>query len=59
MNHALQLRTATPSDHDWIHELRHRVYAQELGQHPVHPAGCSGWGPWTGRCLARRSSHSS
>ncbi|WP_432115640.1 aminotransferase class I/II-fold pyridoxal phosphate-dependent enzyme [Streptomyces sp. S1] len=39
MDHALQLRTATPQDHDWIHELRHRVYAEELGQHPVDPSG--------------------
>ncbi|WP_426367401.1 aminotransferase class I/II-fold pyridoxal phosphate-dependent enzyme [Streptomyces sp. E-08] len=39
MDHAIQLRTATPGDRDWIHELRHRVYAEELGQHPVHPSG--------------------
>ncbi|MER7911089.1 aminotransferase class I/II-fold pyridoxal phosphate-dependent enzyme [Streptomyces sp. NPDC096068] len=39
MDHALHLRTATPQDHDWIHELRHRVYAEELGQHPVDPSG--------------------
>ncbi|MFF7776163.1 aminotransferase class I/II-fold pyridoxal phosphate-dependent enzyme [Streptomyces tanashiensis] len=39
MHHAIQLRAATPSDHDWIHELRHRVYAEELGQHPVHASG--------------------
>ncbi|MER6923952.1 GNAT family N-acetyltransferase, partial [Streptomyces spiralis] len=39
MDHALQLRTATPRDHDWIQELRHRVYAEELGQHPVDPSG--------------------
>ncbi|MFC9594073.1 aminotransferase class I/II-fold pyridoxal phosphate-dependent enzyme [Streptomyces sp. NPDC056944] len=39
MDHPLQLRTATPGDRDWIHELRHRVYAEELGQHPVHPSG--------------------
>ncbi|WP_432061830.1 aminotransferase class I/II-fold pyridoxal phosphate-dependent enzyme [Streptomyces sp. S1] len=39
MDHALQLRTATPQDHDWIHELRHRVYAEELGQHLVDPSG--------------------
>ncbi|MEU9700658.1 histidinol-phosphate transaminase [Streptomyces sp. NPDC047981] len=37
--HALQLRTATTGDRDWIHELRHRVYAEELGQHPVDPTG--------------------
>ncbi|MET8568465.1 aminotransferase class I/II-fold pyridoxal phosphate-dependent enzyme [Streptomyces sp. NPDC004783] len=35
----LQLRTATPEDLDWIFELRHRVYAQELGQHALDPAG--------------------
>ncbi|MFI0540122.1 aminotransferase class I/II-fold pyridoxal phosphate-dependent enzyme [Streptomyces sp. WSLK1-3] len=35
----LQLRSATSEDLDWIHELRHRVYAQELGQHPPDPAG--------------------
>ncbi|MDV9177214.1 aminotransferase class I/II-fold pyridoxal phosphate-dependent enzyme [Streptomyces sp. W16] len=35
----LQLRTATPKDLDWIHELRHRVYAQELGQHAPDPSG--------------------
>ncbi|MFE7550044.1 aminotransferase class I/II-fold pyridoxal phosphate-dependent enzyme [Streptomyces gardneri] len=39
MGHVLQLRTATPQDRDWIHELRHRVYAEELGQHPVDPSG--------------------
>ncbi|WP_043673381.1 histidinol-phosphate aminotransferase family protein [Streptomyces xylophagus] len=35
----LQLRTATPEDLEWIHELRHRVYAQELGQHAPDPSG--------------------
>lgn len=35
----LQLRTATSEDLDWIHELRHRVYAQELGQHAPDPSG--------------------
>ena len=35
----LQLRTATPDDLEWIHELRHRVYAWELGQHEPHPSG--------------------
>ncbi|GEB55164.1 pyridoxal phosphate-dependent aminotransferase [Streptomyces gardneri] len=39
MGRVLQLRTATPQDRDWIHELRHRVYAEELGQHPVDPSG--------------------
>jgi histidinol-phosphate/aromatic aminotransferase/cobyric acid decarboxylase-like protein len=37
--HPLQLRTATPDDLEWIFELRHRVYAEELGQHAVDPAG--------------------
>ncbi|MFF8839350.1 aminotransferase class I/II-fold pyridoxal phosphate-dependent enzyme [Streptomyces sp. NPDC015130] len=36
---ALQLRAATSQDRDWIHELRHRVYAEELGQHEVDPSG--------------------
>jgi histidinol-phosphate/aromatic aminotransferase/cobyric acid decarboxylase-like protein/GNAT superfamily N-acetyltransferase len=35
----LELRSATSEDLDWIHELRHRVYARELGQHPPDPAG--------------------
>ncbi|MFD6423009.1 aminotransferase class I/II-fold pyridoxal phosphate-dependent enzyme [Streptomyces sp. NPDC060198] len=35
----LQLRAATPEDLDWIHELRHRVYAQELGQHAPNATG--------------------
>ncbi|GGL94917.1 hypothetical protein GCM10010129_43470 [Streptomyces fumigatiscleroticus] len=35
----LQLRTATPEDREWIHGLRHRVYAQELRQHTPVPAG--------------------
>ncbi|MYW66914.1 aminotransferase class I/II-fold pyridoxal phosphate-dependent enzyme [Streptomyces sp. SID8379] len=39
MGRQLQLRAATPEDRDWIHELRHRVYARELGQHAPHPAG--------------------
>ncbi|MER8047504.1 histidinol-phosphate transaminase [Streptomyces sp. NPDC094032] len=39
MDHAIQLRTATPGDLDWIYELRHRVYAEELGQHRVEPSG--------------------
>src|SRR4051794_34785849 len=29
----LEVRTATPQDLDWIYGLRHRVYAEELGQH--------------------------
>ncbi|WP_369241885.1 aminotransferase class I/II-fold pyridoxal phosphate-dependent enzyme [Streptomyces sp. R21] len=39
MGRDLQLRTANPEDLEWIHELRHRVYAEELGQHAPHPAG--------------------
>ncbi|MER5888010.1 histidinol-phosphate transaminase [Streptomyces sp. NPDC001941] len=37
MRRDLQMRTATPEDLVWIHELRHRVYAQELGQHAPRP----------------------
>ncbi|CAM5232239.1 hypothetical protein SSPIM334S_04566 [Streptomyces spiroverticillatus] len=37
MSRDLQLRAATPEDLVWIHELRHRVYAQELGQHAPRP----------------------
>ncbi|MGW6024294.1 aminotransferase class I/II-fold pyridoxal phosphate-dependent enzyme [Streptomyces sp. NPDC055099] len=37
MSRDLQIRAATPEDLDWIHELRHRVYAQELGQHTPRP----------------------
>ncbi|MFJ9176007.1 aminotransferase class I/II-fold pyridoxal phosphate-dependent enzyme [Streptomyces sp. NPDC102360] len=39
MSRHLQLRTATPEDLEWIHELRHRVYAQELGQHAPNTEG--------------------
>ncbi|MCT7353823.1 histidinol-phosphate aminotransferase family protein [Streptomyces sp. 15-116A] len=39
MGRALQLRAATAEDREWIHELRHRVYAEELGQHAPNPAG--------------------
>ena len=34
----LQLRSAGESDREWIYELRHRVYAEELGQHVRNPA---------------------
>src|SRR5690242_8277081 len=34
----VQIREARPQDRDWIYRLRHRVYAQELGQHPVNAA---------------------
>ncbi|MEV2255678.1 histidinol-phosphate transaminase [Streptomyces sp. NPDC050147] len=39
MGRDLELRAATPEDLEWIHELRHRVYAQELGQHAPDPTG--------------------
>ncbi|NEA61695.1 histidinol-phosphate transaminase [Streptomyces sp. SID12488] len=39
MRRHLQLRVATPEDREWLHELRHRVYAQELGQHVPDPTG--------------------
>ncbi|WP_371660305.1 aminotransferase class I/II-fold pyridoxal phosphate-dependent enzyme [Streptomyces sp. NBC_00280] len=39
MHRDLQLRVATPEDLEWVHELRHRVYAQELGQHAPDPTG--------------------
>ncbi len=35
----MQVRTASAEDLAWIHELRHRVYADELGQHAPHPSG--------------------
>ncbi|MEV0116829.1 histidinol-phosphate transaminase [Streptomyces sp. NPDC050844] len=37
MSRDLHIRAATPEDLVWIHELRHRVYAQELGQHTPQP----------------------
>ncbi|MFF7892260.1 aminotransferase class I/II-fold pyridoxal phosphate-dependent enzyme [Streptomyces sp. NPDC007907] len=39
MARALTLRSATPGDMPWIHELRHRVYAEELGQHAPNAQG--------------------
>ncbi|BBC36609.1 Aminotransferase [Streptomyces graminofaciens] len=39
MSRDLQLRVATPEDLEWIHELRHQVYAEELGQHALDPSG--------------------
>ncbi|MFC9288950.1 aminotransferase class I/II-fold pyridoxal phosphate-dependent enzyme [Streptomyces sp. NPDC057052] len=39
MGRDLQLRAATTEDLAWIHELRHRVYAEELGQHAPDPTG--------------------
>lgn len=35
----LQVRTADEADRDWILALRHRVYAEELGQHAPDPSG--------------------
>lgn len=35
----LQLRHATDEDLEWIYELRHRVYADELAQHAPDPTG--------------------
>jgi histidinol-phosphate/aromatic aminotransferase/cobyric acid decarboxylase-like protein len=35
----LQVRTADAADRDWILALRHRVYAEELGQHAPDPSG--------------------
>lgn len=37
MSRDLHIRPADPEDLVWIHELRHRVYAQELGQHAPRP----------------------
>ncbi|MER7482485.1 histidinol-phosphate transaminase [Streptomyces sp. NPDC126510] len=39
MARALSLRSATAGDMSWIHELRHRVYAEELGQHVPNAEG--------------------
>ncbi|MFJ7344402.1 aminotransferase class I/II-fold pyridoxal phosphate-dependent enzyme [Streptomyces sp. NPDC101110] len=39
MARALSLRSATAGDMSWIHELRHRVYAEELGQHAPNAEG--------------------
>lgn len=39
MGRDLQLRSATREDLEWIHELRHRVYARELGQHAPNSIG--------------------
>jgi histidinol-phosphate/aromatic aminotransferase/cobyric acid decarboxylase-like protein/N-acyl-L-homoserine lactone synthetase len=39
MARALSLRSATAGDLSWIHELRHRVYAEELGQHLPNAEG--------------------
>ncbi|MEH3033090.1 MAG: aminotransferase class I/II-fold pyridoxal phosphate-dependent enzyme [Aeromicrobium erythreum] len=35
----VQVRRATAQDLDWVHGLRHRVYAEELGQHALDPSG--------------------
>lgn len=37
MSRDVQIRAADAEDLVWIHELRHRVYAQELGQHAPRP----------------------
>jgi histidinol-phosphate/aromatic aminotransferase/cobyric acid decarboxylase-like protein len=39
MSRLLSLRSATAGDLPWIHELRHRVYAEELGQHLPNAEG--------------------
>ncbi|MFG3371078.1 aminotransferase class I/II-fold pyridoxal phosphate-dependent enzyme [Streptomyces sp. NPDC048156] len=39
MSCPLSLRPATADDLPWIHELRHRVYAEELGQHATNAEG--------------------
>ncbi|MFF4981323.1 aminotransferase class I/II-fold pyridoxal phosphate-dependent enzyme [Streptomyces sp. NPDC001046] len=39
MSRPLTLRSAGVDDMPWIHELRHRVYAQELGQHAPNAEG--------------------
>lgn len=39
MSRPLTLRSADVDDLTWIHELRHRVYAEELGQHPLNSEG--------------------
>jgi GNAT superfamily N-acetyltransferase len=35
----VSVRLGTSADQDWIFRLRHVVYAEELGQHAVSPAG--------------------
>ncbi|MFE9839125.1 aminotransferase class I/II-fold pyridoxal phosphate-dependent enzyme [Streptomyces sp. NPDC005551] len=39
MSRPLTLRSADAGDMTWIHELRHRVYAEELGQHAPNSEG--------------------
>ncbi|CQR61010.1 pyridoxal phosphate-dependent aminotransferase [Streptomyces leeuwenhoekii] len=39
MSRLLSLRSATAGDLPWIHGLRHRVYAEELGQHAPNAEG--------------------
>jgi histidinol-phosphate/aromatic aminotransferase/cobyric acid decarboxylase-like protein/N-acyl-L-homoserine lactone synthetase len=36
---AMFVRTATPEDREAVYRLRHRVYAEELGQYAVNPEG--------------------
>ena len=35
----LRLQVATPRQREMIYQLRHEIYAQELGQHPLNPRG--------------------
>jgi len=39
---AFTIEIASPADRGTIARLRHDVYARELGQHAVNPAGCLG-----------------
>ncbi len=39
MRPTLQIRRATVEDLEWIYGLRHRVYAEELGQHQAQASG--------------------
>ena len=39
MGRKLQMRGATTHDLDWIHEVRHRVYAEELAAAPTNATG--------------------
>jgi len=34
-----EVRIASDADREWIYQLRHEVYARELGQHPCNAAG--------------------
>ncbi|KAB2345245.1 aminotransferase class I/II-fold pyridoxal phosphate-dependent enzyme [Actinomadura rudentiformis] len=39
MSRELELRLSSETDCEWIHRLRHEVYARELGQHVPNDAG--------------------